>query len=71
MEDLLLRNQMQTQESGRISLCVCITGLSNISFIYTNRNITEKVGVLPIWNVKSNVSSVGPSSGRNWFPSDE
>ena len=25
----------------------------------------EKVGVLPIWIVKSNVSSVGPSSERN------
>ena len=42
----------------------------------TNRNM-KKVGVLPIRIVKSNVSSVGPSSERNldmngsWFLSDE
>ena len=30
----------------------------------TNKNI-KKVGVLPIWKVKSNVLSVGPSSERN------
>ena len=29
------------------------------------------IGVLPIRIVKSNVSSVGPSSGRNSFPSDD
>ena len=31
----------------------------------TNLNINEMVGVLPIRIVKSNVSSLGPSSERN------
>ena len=31
----------------------------------------KMIGVLPIRIVKSNVSSVGPSSERNSFPSDE
>ena len=31
----------------------------------------KKVGVLPIQIVWSNVSSIGPSSERNWFLSDE
>ena len=31
----------------------------------------KMIGVLPIRIVKSNVSSVGPSSGRNSFPSDD
>ena len=31
----------------------------------------KKVGVLPIWIVKSNVSSVDPSSEREAFLSDE
>ena len=31
----------------------------------------KKVVVLPIWKVKSNVSSVGPSSERNMFLSDK
>ena len=31
----------------------------------------KKVGVLPIWIVKSNISSIGPLSERNGFLSDE
>ena len=33
--------------------------------LITNQNIKIKFGVLPIWIVKSKVSSVGPSEERN------
>ena len=36
-----------------------------------NKSKYKKVGVLPTWKVKSNVSSVDPSSERNMFLSHE
>ena len=47
--------------SPSVSLCICL-------FVYKSKY--KKVGVLPIWEVKSNVSSVGPSSERNMILPD-
>ena len=47
--------------SPSVSLCICL-------FVYKSKY--KKVGVLPIWKVKSNVSSVGPSSERNMILPD-